>query len=415
MNNRQQLKTGGDPRTLPDYAALREELAKLSHPARPDVDWQRIEQLCLSLFRQNGMELQTACWYTQARIRIAGMSGLNEGLAILEALLSHQWGALWPQPVHARMEILTGFSQRLQAALRTLTLHYADLPLIYRAEQHLSVMRDVLQRLELKNVSQIGNLCLFMHNVAVRLENMDTDDGDNSAVVLPGGTGTGNRDSGILESIPEEEPLIYVARQEPMPRIIPGPATPQPQPWKSFVAGMLTMLALTAVIWGAFKALYPMPVEVIPTRADETALKELGKLSPLWRQNYGFYLAGRASQEQAGELKNQWQQYITGNALPLDTLSGWHRGMEGLANLTRRLNQLDERKGKYLTGSELKSMVFAITQDFSRAAPVEEQLYQLSLTERGAPLPEALMLQTDMHFNQLLNRYTLIKQQNEMP
>lgn len=32
------INTGSDPRTLPDYAALRDELAKLSHPARPDVN-----------------------------------------------------------------------------------------------------------------------------------------------------------------------------------------------------------------------------------------------------------------------------------------------------------------------------------------------------------------------------------------
>ncbi|XTD37191.1 type VI secretion system ImpA family N-terminal domain-containing protein [Citrobacter murliniae] len=46
------VKTGGDPRLLADYAALRDELAKLSHPARPDVDWGRVEQLSLALFRQ---------------------------------------------------------------------------------------------------------------------------------------------------------------------------------------------------------------------------------------------------------------------------------------------------------------------------------------------------------------------------
>lgn len=33
------IKTGGDPRTLPDYAALRDELSKLTHPALPDVNW----------------------------------------------------------------------------------------------------------------------------------------------------------------------------------------------------------------------------------------------------------------------------------------------------------------------------------------------------------------------------------------
>lgn len=33
------LKTGNDPRSMPDYSSLREELAKLTHPARPDVNW----------------------------------------------------------------------------------------------------------------------------------------------------------------------------------------------------------------------------------------------------------------------------------------------------------------------------------------------------------------------------------------
>lgn len=50
INSERQLKTGGDPRTLADYAALREEMNKLTHPARPDVNWQHAETLCLSLF-----------------------------------------------------------------------------------------------------------------------------------------------------------------------------------------------------------------------------------------------------------------------------------------------------------------------------------------------------------------------------
>lgn len=42
------LKTGNDPRTLPDYSALRDEFAKLSHPARPDVNWGHVEKLALN-------------------------------------------------------------------------------------------------------------------------------------------------------------------------------------------------------------------------------------------------------------------------------------------------------------------------------------------------------------------------------
>lgn len=54
INSERQLRTGGDPRTLAGYAALREEMNKLTHPARPDVNWQHAETLCLSLFGHNG-------------------------------------------------------------------------------------------------------------------------------------------------------------------------------------------------------------------------------------------------------------------------------------------------------------------------------------------------------------------------
>ncbi|WP_213323092.1 type VI secretion system ImpA family N-terminal domain-containing protein, partial [Klebsiella aerogenes] len=79
------LKTGNDPRTMPDYSALRDELAKLSHPARPDVNWGNVEKLALNLFDTNGVELQTAAWYTLARAQQAGIQGFNEGMAILDA------------------------------------------------------------------------------------------------------------------------------------------------------------------------------------------------------------------------------------------------------------------------------------------------------------------------------------------
>lgn len=41
--SQRKIKTGSDPRKLPDYAALREELSKLTHPARPDIDWLYVE------------------------------------------------------------------------------------------------------------------------------------------------------------------------------------------------------------------------------------------------------------------------------------------------------------------------------------------------------------------------------------
>lgn len=423
-NTARRIKTGGDPRALPDYAALRDELSKLAHPARPDVNWHYAEKLCLALFEQNGVELQTAAWYTQVRTRLAGLAGLNEGLAVLEALISHQWGALWPHPVHARMEILSSLSQRLQQLMRTLPFSYQDLSQLYQAEQRLASLGAVLQRLELRHLSQLETLRTLMHNSAVRLENSDSSEPSvQPGITLPVMNHAPSQasESGIAAaSIPEASPevkWVYVAHSASPPRVltetVPAPAVKR---WPAFAAGMLCMLAVVgAGEWG-WQYFYPAPVPEpvppapVPVIASAQALKTLEQQPAAWIQQYGFTLAASAGPEEAPALAQQWQHYLSTNALPVESLSGWHQGMAGLQALTQRLDALDERKGKYLTGSELKSMVFAITQNFRRSPPVEDYLYQLSQLPPGQALPAARKVETENYLNQVLNRYALIMQ-----
>ncbi|BBU81444.1 hypothetical protein EIMP300_28440 [Escherichia coli] len=61
-----QFVMGGDPCTYKESGELQAEMSKLTHPARPDVDWRQVEKLCLALFRQNGVELQTLVCYVLA-------------------------------------------------------------------------------------------------------------------------------------------------------------------------------------------------------------------------------------------------------------------------------------------------------------------------------------------------------------
>ena len=439
------LKTGGDPRTLADYAALRDEMSKLSHPARPDVNWPLAEKRCLSLFEHNGVELQTAAWYTHARTQLAGLYGMNEGLAILAVLVSRQWGNLWPQPVHARMEIFSALSKRLQQVMRTLTLTDADLSQLYQAEEHLKALGEVLQRLALKHASQFDALRTQMHNAVVRLENSDAATERDDA--LPADV-TLLAEAALSASISLSEPTdrvkwIYVVEPEPQPSVVvterPSPA----KPWGPFISGMLTMLVTAgAAVWGwlaihqpdpaeapLFASLAPLPVTLSPERlqelrhkppSQETGIREtqqqltrLTRLPPDWNIDYGNHLIQQALTlwpEPAKPLAQQWQRQMEAAALPAENLSGWHQGMTQLQQLANQLNALDEKRGKYMTVSELKSQVFAITQSFSRAVPVEEQLRQLSGLPEGQPWPVAQQSQTEQHLQQLIIRYVLLKQ-----
>ncbi|HCS4218747.1 TPA: type VI secretion system ImpA family N-terminal domain-containing protein [Klebsiella aerogenes] len=435
------LTTGGDPRTQADYAKLREEMQKLSHPARPDVNWRYAEQLCLSLFDRNGVDLQTAAWYTLARTQLAGLFGLNEGLAILETLITRQWGALWPQPVHARMEIVCGLSKRLQQALRTLTLAYADLSELYQAETHLKALDAALQRLELKHAGQLDVLVALIHNAAVRLENSDgiarADNSQHAGVTVPG-----NAIIEVDESV-ERIKRVYIAPADTTAEMATGCDLPSAvQRWRPFAAGMITMLLLTvATIWG-WRVLYssdqeqvqfaaslaPLPVALSAEQlrsfqprspsADKGILQtqqqlaRLAELNPDWAIDDGERLVQQALTlwpEQAQTLSRQWRQQLAAAALPVENLNGWHQGMKQLQQLAQRLDALDEQKGKYLTVSELKSAVFAMTQSFNRTVPVEEQLRQLAEMPQEQAQSSAQQHQAEQHLQQLIARYALLK------
>lgn len=445
------LKTGGDPRAFADYSALREELGKLAHPARPDVDWKKVEQLCLSLFQQNGIELQTASWYTQARVQRAGLAGLNEGLAILDALISYQWPNLWPQPAHARMEILTGLSQRLQQSLRTMTLTYCDLPAIYQAEQLINTLCDVLQRLELKHASQLVALSTFMHSAAIRLENLHAP--TDSAVVL----------STIVDK-PERErateshkPWVYIGQSEAVePQVITATETSSKRhvQWKGFTAGVVVTVLIGGGINAGVNAFYHPPsaeslMETLPLlskplntqalaalknqqsdmlskqaskviSATQQRTSQLATLSPRWAQETGTQLVTQAlvlwpDNPATATLAKKWSQQLNANAAPLENLNGWYSANMQLQQLADKLNGLDEQRGKYMTVSQLKSSVFAIQQALNRSQPVEESLRKLAeMKQQEKELPPQLLMQLDNQFTQLLNRYALLVPVSEL-
>ncbi|WP_075182400.1 VasL domain-containing protein [Pantoea sp. 1.19] len=448
------IKTGGDPRTLPDYAALRDEMHKLTHPARPDVNWRYVEQRCLSLFEQNGVELQTAAWYTLARTQLAGLVGLNEGLAIVTALISHQWGALWPQPVHARLAILSSLSQRLQQRMRTLPLSYGDLGQLYRAERSLNELGEVLQRLELKHLSQLDTLRTLMHNSAVRLENSDRSSHAAADIpaesALPAGVipeaAAGRGEAAPLPEETAHRAVQWVYVTPPERRVSEAEAAAMPaavKKWPAFAAGMGTMLVISSVAVGSWQflqrpdplqaqlaaSLDPLPATLTPEQRAALApplslardvisqtqrqLIRLDALPPDWRFAYGGQLVEQAQAlwpEQAKPLATLWRQQLTAAAMPVDNLAGWHQGMVKLRQLSDRLNALDEQKGKYMTVSELKSVVFSTLQSFNQSIPAEEQLRRLSDQPAGAPLPAAAGAQLEMHLKQLAARYAVIKE-----
>ncbi|HHQ6724229.1 TPA: type VI secretion system ImpA family N-terminal domain-containing protein, partial [Serratia fonticola] len=152
------IQTGGDPRHWPEFSAIREEINKINHPARPEVNWRLIESLALTLFRTNGVDLQTTAYYALARTQRHGLAGFTESCELLAGMVVSQWERLWPEQPQARSEILEWFNARVGSQLRQHEFGIDDLRLVYRAERALQLLCDKLQQVELKRVPRIENL-----------------------------------------------------------------------------------------------------------------------------------------------------------------------------------------------------------------------------------------------------------------
>lgn len=455
-NTERTVKTGGDPRHFAEFSALRDEIGKLHHPARPDVDWGRVEQLCLALFRQNGVELQTTVDFTLARTHIAGLAGLCEGLELLAGLLSHQWSALWPPQTHARVALLAWLSDRLQQVWRTMTLCYGDLAQVYRAERALEQLCTQLQTLELKHLSKLDGVRLMLHNAALRLESAEaaTDTPDRLSVPLRHTAISEPQPQPAFSSAAVSEPLVYLVN-EPAPTRVQvelSPPLPPPPRWKAghgFVAGLSLMAVLMAgsfFIWQSLSSnplrealltsVAPLPAPLAAKSIDElrkqtsdaalgrltepvlqasgSQLEQLAILPPLWAQIRGDALLSQAQQlwpasQDVKRLSTLWQQQREAGAAPLGELKHYALAQDRLRQLADRLNGLDEKKGRYMTVSELKSVVFAIQQPLAQTFPLEELLRQYQAqSESGQTPSSALRQQIDSRFTQLLNRYALL-------
>lgn len=435
MTSEVKLKTGGDPRSLPDYAALRDEISKLTHPARPDVDWCYVETLCLRLYEHNGVELQTASWYTIARMHTTGLSGLNEGLALIVALTRHHWSAMWPLNTHARLEIITGLFNRLQKTLRAMPPDDRDnLPLLYQTETFLKALSDTLARHELKQSSKVALPEAMVKGYITRLENQPVQGETSSPVTLPAQALRSDApDVQEHQTLPHSR-LVYVVSEtktEPTPSLQKSP----PTFLKPFVAGVCAaLLAVSVAIPGwqfltqpspaeqQLRALLSPPPDVLSadqmTQLSRTSsvinhaqewtdlsgqqIKRLAELPPAYNLQRSAQLLQQLmvlfpDNPRVQEMVDNWQKSVRSRALPEEAMTGWNEGMTRLQQLAERLNRLDAQRGKYMTVSELKSQVFGMLTSFRQTVPVEEQIRQLKLLPEDSPQRQQQIQQAEQH------------------
>ncbi|WP_460115158.1 type VI secretion system ImpA family N-terminal domain-containing protein [Pseudomonas sp. H2_D02] len=175
------VRLGGDPRGYAEFVALRGELAKLGHSACPDVDWQKVEQLCLVLLQLNGAELQTVCFYALARGQRHGLDGMVEGMRLLKTLCG-QWSSLWPASVSVRLEMLGWLFAQLQTLLRSWALSTNNLRALLELDNALT---DLSERLPCQAPVPLTTLQALRLQVTHLIQRLERSDFGTETALLP--------------------------------------------------------------------------------------------------------------------------------------------------------------------------------------------------------------------------------------
>lgn len=429
------IRTGSDPRHLPEFIAIREEVNKSSHPSQPEMNWRLVESLALTLFRNSGVDLQTACYYTLARTYLHGLVGFTEGCELLAGLIVGQWDSLWPPQTQARVDMLEWFNSRVGNQMRQQSFSPDDLRLIYRSERALQLIVDKLQQVELKRIPRIENLLYLMQNQVRNLEKI-------------------KEQSQIAEVKPlQMPPLVYISgsdahaelRRTPEPAVAAEPkikVSYAAEPLVSKTAaskarrrsltaahGFILGIVCSLLVGGTLYLLQVRPMQQqlasVQTQPEGAALawlaqpqiadygnllERLSNRSPLALLSSGDQMVHLAQQrwpddEQQRMESRRWQQLLQARMGNQPISDNYYQAQRRLQQLADRLLEQERQNGS-ITISYLKTVVYQIQNSLAGETPLDELLRQLAvqnMQDRTATL--ALMKRIDDRFTELLSRY----------
>lgn len=79
-----------------------------------DQHWRTIVELAPDILASHGKDLEIACWYTEALVRMYGFQGLRDGFTLIRGLISQYWDPLFPLPdedgLETRVACLSGLN-----------------------------------------------------------------------------------------------------------------------------------------------------------------------------------------------------------------------------------------------------------------------------------------------------------------
>ena len=424
------IVTGSDPRGLPEFSALREEINKSSHPSQPELNWKLVESLALAIFKANGVDLHTATYYTLARTRTHGLAGFCEGVELLAAMIGHDWDKFWPQDESARTGMLDWLNTRTGNILRQ-QLSFSDtkLPLLYRTERALQLICDKLQQVELKRQPHVENLLYFVQNTRKRLEpqpkssvGTPSQTTVRTLIYAPESTQPVTEESlPPLPDLPEMKVEVHNGTT-PVASATPGRNS------KGFMAGIACTTAAAAALW--WWQVYPMQQQLSQVRdtAQGAAtvwlsspeldsygqrLQQLPDTSPLQLLETGMQMMQTADSRWPESLQQQqataqWNEILKARAQSSPQMRGWQQARQNLRDFADLMMQRETEKQGF-TLSYIKTVTWQAERLLNQETPLESLLTQYQDARTQGRNTEALEKQVNEQMNGVLSRWLLLK------
>lgn len=415
MNNNaltQTIVTGSDPRALPEFSAIREEINKANHPSQPELNWKLVESLALSIFKANGVDLHTATYYTLARTRNQGLAGFCEGAELLAAMINHEWDKFWPQGGPARTEMLDWFNTRTGNILRQqVSFSENDLPLLYRTERALQLICDKLQQVELKRQPRVENLLYFVQNTRKRFEPQP-----------------GNRTDTAAQTTVRT--LVYAPEMRVEVRGVANNAdnVRQGSTVKGFVAGAACTAVIAAALW--WWQAYPMQRQLTQVRDTaqgaatvwlaspvlkeyEQYLQQLLDTPPLQPLETGMKMMRTADtlwpeSLQQQEASRMWSNTLRNRAQASPQMKGWQQARQNLRDFADLMMKKETEKQGF-TLSYIKTVTWQAERLLNQETPLEYLLTQYQETRARKQDTQALEKEINERLDGLLSRWLLLK------
>ncbi|HAV7858995.1 TPA: hypothetical protein JK826_004437 [Salmonella enterica] len=423
------IVTGSDPRDLPEFSAIREEINKASQPSQPELNWKLVESLALAIFKANGLDLHTATYYTLARTRTHGLIGFCEGAELLAAMIGHEWNTFWPQDNHARTGMLDWLNTRTGNILRQqLSFSDADLPLLYRTERALQLICDKLQQVELKQPPRVENLLYFVQNTRKRLEpppKSSTDPRRQTTVTT-------------LVYAPESTPPTTAEAISPLPDLpemkvrVQHVTSPEERAMtshsiKGFLAGTTCTAAVAAALW--WWQVYPMQQQLAQVRdtAQGAAtvwlaspdlesygqyLQQLPETPPLRLLETGMQMVRTADKRWPESLQQQqataqWNTTLQNRAQNSPRMEGWQQARQNLRDFADLMMKKETEKQGF-TLSYIKTVTWQAERLLNQETPLEYLLTQYQNALAQGQDTQVLEKQINERLDDVLSRWLLL-------